>query len=237
MQVRRRVRGDALRLTTGRRQHPDHRAVAVGRILAGAADAQHRAVERQHVVVVVARDRSRIELCDRLGREVEPPQFAAAVEDQCLAVGGPVRCLDRDRRRVQHRPVPGLDVQHFEVAADVVAIRHPADLGRHDDADVGERRRLLHLRVVRAGEEADMDVGTEVRAVELGVDHRLAEPGHAHDEPAAFALQLDHVGVGDRGADRRCRPARDLPMLQRGEAVAMHRRVHVRRVGFEALAG
>ena len=96
--------------------------------------------------------------------------------------------------------------------------------------------RLLHLRVVRAGEQADVDVGPEVRAVELGVDHRLAELGHAHDVPPAFALQLDDVGVGDGGADRRRRPARDLPVLQRGEAVAVHRRVHVRRVGLEALA-
>ena len=32
VEVRRRVRGDALRLATGRRQHPDHRTIAVGRI-------------------------------------------------------------------------------------------------------------------------------------------------------------------------------------------------------------
>ena len=128
------------------------------------------------------------------------------------------------------------DVHHLEVAADVVAIGHPARLGRHDDADVAERRRLLDRGVVRAGEQADVDVGTEIGAVELGVHHRLAEPGDAHDEPSSFALQLEDVGALDGRLDRRRHAAGHLPVLQRGEAVAVQHGVDVGRIGLEALA-
>ena len=137
---------------------------------------------------------------------------------------------------VEHRALAGRDVHHLEVAADVVAIRRPAGLRRHDDADVAEDRLLRHLRVVRADEQADVDLVAEIDVGHLRARERLAELRDRHDERArrvrsswmtSGALSGDSdCSVTAPGVRRNCSDVRPSPWM----AASTYGRVRVERL-------
>ncbi len=214
--------------------HVDDRAALVLRIVV--ADPELLAVERQHVIVVVARRESRVDHRWLARLQIEAIEPAAAVVDQRLAVGRPVRRLNRTGLGVKHRAIARRDVHHLQVAADVVAIRRPAGLRRNHDAHVAEDRLLRHLRIVRTHEQTDIDVVAEIHIGHFRSRERLAELRDRHDELAAGPFELDDV----RRLGRRFRLLRDAALraaeLERCQAVAVDGRVDVGGFRVERLA-
>src|SRR6185295_14524291 len=96
MQIRRALSGNPAWLASLNRNGIDDGPILV--ILAVIADGQHLAVERKHVIVVVAGGKIRIDGHRRFRRQIEPNQSSIVVIDQRAAVSGPIRRLKRISR-------------------------------------------------------------------------------------------------------------------------------------------
>ena len=79
-----------------------------------------------------------------------------------------------------------------------------------------------------------MHLVAEIEVLDFGGDERLAELRGGEGEGRALALQLQNVGALDLGAALLGDRALGAAELQRGQAVAVHDRVRVRRVGILA---
>ncbi len=224
-----------------RHRQREDRGLAVTRAVV--ADADRGAVERQHVVVVVADGEAGVDGRGPPRGQVEAVQApavalraAAAVVDQGLPVGSPVGRLEGLGRAQDDLAVAALEVEELQVAADVVAIGDEPVLGRTDDPDVAKDRPLRHCGVVGAEEESHVDGVAQRQVGKPGDRVWIAEARRGEDEAVPFPLELDDVGPANRRfdllGDRAPRPS----VLQGGEAIAVDHRVGVGRVGLEAAA-
>ncbi len=229
VQVRWSFRGDALGRAAGGRHRVDDRRAAV--LDCVVTDGQHAAVERQDVVVVVARREAGIDDRGRPRCEIETVEPSLLHVDERLPIVCPVGRLKRSRVLMHDRRVPGRDVENFEVAPDVLAVGDEVSLGRRRDPDGAEPRPLGDGVVVRADEQADVDRIRERNAGQALRHKRVAELRHRHEVFAIAPLELDDR-VRIREAVRRflflCGPARLPAELQRHQAAAVQRRGHVR---------
>ena len=206
------------------------------------ADADHRAVERQDVVVVVALRGAGVDE-GRLPRgEVEATEpaallpVAARVVDEGAAVARPVGRLEGLGRAVEELAMPAGHVEDLEVAPDVVPIGNEPLPGGPDDAHVAEDRPLEHLRVVRAEEEPHEHVVAQTEVGELHGGEGIAEAGGGEGIGVALPLELDDVRALRLRADLLRDRARGASVLERGQPVAVHGGVGVGRVGLQAAA-
>src|SRR5690606_1472379 len=128
----------------------------------------HLAVERQHVVVVVADRESRVDEARLTGREIETIEpaarlriRAARVVDQRRTVWRPIRRLEGLLRAEDDLAVPATYVEQLESAADVVAIGREVGLRRAREPHVAEDDLLDDIRIVRAQEQPDLHLVVE----------------------------------------------------------------------------
>ena len=81
------------------------------------ADCQHRPIEGQHVVIVVPVGEAGVDVSFLAGGKVEPLKLpavvpaAAAIVDQCAAIGCPVGRFERFGRVPDNLPVATLDIE------------------------------------------------------------------------------------------------------------------------------
>src|SRR3954462_534366 len=189
------------------------------------------------MIVVVPVRGARVDRCPLTRGQVEADEPAAAfraaagVVDQRAAVLCPVRRLERLAGPMDPLPPAALDVQHFEDAADVVAIRNEALLCRLHDPHVAENSALGDVGIVRTEYETDEYVIAEIDVCDLGLGEGLAEFCGRHRVGAAAAFELQDVRAVDGRLSffggTRCR----APELQRCQAVAMNDGVDVWSVG------
>ena len=91
---------------------------------------------------------------------------------------------------------PVAHVEDLEDASDVVAVGHEALLRGPDDPHVAEDGPLDDVRVVRAEEEADVDLVAQGQIGELARGEGVAEARDGHGVGVALPLELDDVGAG-----------------------------------------
>src|SRR5690606_18436908 len=118
MQIGRREWRDALRDAACRRHCEDRRLAFVRALIVGP---HHLAIERQHVVVVVADRESRVDEARLTGREIETIEpaarlriRAARVVDQRRTVWRPIRRLEGLLRAEDDLAVPATYVEQLE---------------------------------------------------------------------------------------------------------------------------
>ena len=111
-------------------------------------------------------------------------------------------------------PVPGADVEQFDVAANVIPVRDESVLRRTDQPDVPEDRLLRDAVVVGADVEADIDLVAQRDFAEALADQGLAKMGDRHRVDASFAVELDDVGPVDLETLLLGRPALAAAELQ-----------------------
>src|SRR6185437_10777525 len=108
----------------------------------------------------------------------------------------PVGGLDGIGDLVYYVPVSGGYLQYFQPAAQ----RHLRRLVRftfigHRDTDIAEDPRFQHVGIMRADEQADIDLIAQVDASEgIGLKW-LAIDGCTHDIPVAFSFELEDVDL------------------------------------------
>src|SRR4051812_9424065 len=99
-------------------------------------DAEHRTVERQHMIVVIPDGKSSLDDDRLLAREIEStkpaPSFctSANIIYERLPIMSPVGCFERLLRCVYLFQLAVLDVEDFQHAPDVVTIRNKTFLDR-----------------------------------------------------------------------------------------------------------
>src|SRR5258706_60463 len=125
----------------------------------------------------------------------------AGVVDERAAVARPVGRFEGLGRAQDALPAAGRDVEDLQDASDVVPVGHEAFLRRTDDPDVAERGLLDDARIVRAEEEASVDLVAQGQIGELALGHGIAEAGDGHRVGVPLPLQLDEVGSGDGRLD------------------------------------
>ena len=186
VQVRGRARGDAPRRAAGRGQDVDDGAAFVlARVV---ADAEPPAVEREDVVVVVRRGEARVDFRHGLRAQVEAVEAAVPVVDERAPVARPVRRLQGVGDGVDDPAPPRRHVEDFEAAPDVVAVLDEARGRRDSDAHAVEEGALGYVLIVRADEEADVDLLAEREALDAPRRERLAEARGRHDERVALSF-------------------------------------------------
>ncbi len=232
VQVRRPLVRDLLRRPTlyGHRIN-DGLAVVLFGVM---ADREHRPVERNYMVVIVAGSEVRVDDL-RLPRcEIESVEQSVVVVDECLAVGRPIRRLQRFGDPIQDLPMAGVDIHNLEITADVILIRHVAFGRRDHHAHVGESSLLEHVFVVRRNEQSDVDVVRQIHPGKLGPFKLFTKTCDGHDVPAARPLELDHVGCGRRRLHLLGLAPLRAAELQGRETVPVHGDINVRRLRVQA---
>src|SRR6185295_9695115 len=98
---------------------------------------------------------------------------------------------------VDDLPNAGADVEQFELAADVIAVRNESILRWADDSHVAKHCFLDRVRMVRAQEQADVRLAAEIDIGDTPDRERLAETRGGERVGVALAFELDDVGAGD----------------------------------------
>src|ERR1051326_4172791 len=117
-------------------------------------DAEPLAVEGENVVVVVARDETRVEWLRCPRREIETTKHAPAgsaaahVVEESFSVRHPVWRFERLLRAIERLEFSGVHLQDFELAADEIAIGREADFHGLDHSNVAKEGLLLYLGIV-----------------------------------------------------------------------------------------
>src|SRR5215470_3169773 len=133
------------------------------------------------MVIVVARGKVSWYLGRGASSEVESIQAAFAVIDQRLAIASPVGRLQRVGRHVNHPPVPCRYIQYFNIAADIVSVRHEVVPGGSGDLDIPKQSLLDYVFVMRANEESHIDFISQRQTRNLLGRKGLTKPGDRHN--------------------------------------------------------
>src|SRR5262245_24945391 len=226
MPVRRRELRDAPRRSAGNGQHIDQRAALLLRLI---ADDELRAVGRDAVVVVAAYgkagvDRLRFAAADR--QLVDAP---ALVEQKVFSVARPVGRFEGRAVGVDNAAIFGRNRNGLQRAFEN-RLRALLDL------DVRKKSLLDDVVVVRADAEADIErlgqFDPERAARRL---QRFVFAGDRHEDVIAAFLDLNAARRLHVRLNLARRAALYFSVLQRGQAVAVQRRVGVGRIRVETL--
>src|SRR5262245_7017655 len=226
MPVRRRELRDAPRRSAGNGQHIDQRAALLLRLI---ADDELRAVGRDAVVVVAASGEAGVERLRFAAADRQLVDKPALVEQNVFSVARPVGRFEVYAFGVDHAAILGRNRNGLQRAFDD-RLRALLDL------DVREKSLLDDVVVVRADAEADIErlgqLDPERAARRL---QRLPFAGDGHEDVIAALLDLNAARRLHVRLNLARRAALYFTVLQRGQPVAVQRRVGVGRIRIETL--
>ena len=109
------------------------------------------------MIVVVSNRKVRIDFRDGLVGKLKSIQLAIAIVNESFTVRGPIRGLHRIRYGMYHGSIPCVDIQYFESATDIVALRFEVRGCRQGDSDIAKNPFFKDIWIMRTNVKPNID--------------------------------------------------------------------------------